>query len=833
MIHTAKGGTTLVVPFQPELALLIPHAKAMVHNGERLLVMPNGPEEAKLCRNLGVPVPSPIFTRYDWPGDRPPWEIQKFTAGLMAESPRAYVLNTMGCVDADTEYLSPEGWRRIADYRSGPVAEYRPGVREIGFVEPEQFVKLPCPEMIRFKTSRGVDQLLSPEHRVLYETRAGLVKVSSAEDIEARYQTMEDRGVMFRTTYRVAGTSGLPLTDAQIRLQVAVNADGSTIQGSSKVSVRVKKARKVERIRMLLDVAGVDYTEGPSGDHRAFRFTPPEPKHTFDGWWGATQAQLEIIGDELHRWDGTERKAGSKSFSTFHKSAADFAQYAYSACGMRASVNSVTRERRGRTDTEWVVFASARSNLAGLVGVNTDGTRRRNVWREPSPDGFKYCFMVPSTFLLLRRNGCIFATGNTGKTRSAIWATDYLMKLGKVKRALILSPLSTLTIVWERELFATVPYRRARVLYGPKQKRLDALAADADFYIVNHHGLLVLGEALLRKKFDAIIIDELAIFRNRATELWKAANRLVQPAPYAWGLTGSPTPHSPMDAYGQARLLTPGRVPRTKGMWEDMTMRKITQFKSVARPEANTIIHEAMQPSVRFTREDVMELPDTIYVDRKVEPDVEAKRAYKLLFDKMRTTTQDGRTITAANEGVLTMKLLQVACGYIYADDKTVYELPNKARLSALEELVDECDAKLLVFVPFVHALKGVAEHLRKAGNSVEVVYGETTKAARDRIFHRFKTEPDPRIIVAHPQTMAHGLTLTEANTIVWYAPVPNLEIYEQANARITRPGQTRKTLIAHLAGTNVERATYKRLRERASMQGMLLQMFKEQGVEF
>ncbi len=517
MIHVAKSGTTIVVPYQHELALLIPHAKTMVHNGERLLVMPNGPEETKLCRNLGVPVPSPIFTRYDWPGDRPPWEIQKITAGVMAENSRAYVLNTMG----------------------------------------------------------------------------------------------------------------------------------------------------------------------------------------------------------------------------------------------------------------------------------------------------------------------------TGKTRSAIWATDYLMKLGKVKRVLILAPLSTISIVWERELFATVPYRRVKVLYGARQKRLDLLAQDADFYVINHHGLLVLDDALRGKRFDAIIIDELAIFRNRATELWKAANRLIGQAPYAWGLTGSPTPHSPMDAYGQARLLTPGRVPRTKGMWEDMTMRKITQFRAVARPEANTIIHEAMQPSVRYTREDVMELPDTVYVDRKVDPDAEAKRAYKLLFDKMRTTTQDGRSITAANEGVLTMKLLQVACGYIYADDKTVYELPNKARLAALEEFVEECEAKLLVFVPFVHALKGVSEHLRRAGHAVEIVYGETTKAARDRIFHAFKSQTDPRIIVAHPQTMAHGLTLTEASTVVWYAPVPNLEIYEQANARITRPGQTRKTLIAHLAGTNVERATYKRLRERASMQGMLLQMFKEQGVEF
>lgn len=427
----------------------------------------------------------------------------------------------------------------------------------------------------------------------------------------------------------------------------------------------------------------------------------------------------------------------------------------------------------------------------------------------------------------------VLSTMGTGKTKSCIYAADFLLNESRAKKVLIVAPLSTLTPVWEQELFATVPHRKWVVLHGSKPARLKALATDVDFYIINHHGLGVLGQALVKKKFDVVILDELAIFRRKTTELWKAAATVVGSVKFVWGLTGSPTPKAPTDAWAQVRMLTPARVPRTFTAFKDMTMRQITQFKAVERPEAVSIVHQAMQPSIRFTRDAIMELPPTSYVDRKVELNNEAKRAYKMLFDKMRALTSDGKSITAVNEGVLQNKLMQVACGYIYTDNKTVYELPNSNRLDALEEVIDECDRKLLVFVPYVHALTGIAAHLRSKGHSVETVSGSTPIGARNRIFAAFKNEANPRIIVAHPQCMSHGLTLTEANTVVWYAPTQSLEIYEQANARVTRPGQEVKTFIVHLFGTPVERMTYSRLKHRGKMQGLLLDLFSRQEVEF
>lgn len=427
----------------------------------------------------------------------------------------------------------------------------------------------------------------------------------------------------------------------------------------------------------------------------------------------------------------------------------------------------------------------------------------------------------------------VLSTMGTGKTRAALFASDYLQSSSAVRRILIAAPLSTLTPVWEQELFRVLPGRRAIVLYGDRAKRLKLLAQEADYYVINHHGLHLLRDALIERGFDVVVIDELAIFRNKGTQLWKAASAVIN-APsvkYVWGLTGSPTPKSPVDAWAQIRLLTPARVPRTMTGFRDMTMRQITAFKWTERPEASGIVHAAMQPSVRYSRDDVMELPETTYVDRDIKLSDEAKRAYKMMVDKMRMLGTSGQAITAVNEGVLQSKLLQVAGGFIYTDTHGVYHIPNDDRLRVLEELIDETDHKVLVFVPFVHALKGVAEHLEAAGESVAVVHGATSRAARDRIFNAFQTKTNPRVIIAHPETMAHGLTLTQANTIIWYTPTPRLDIYEQANARITRPGQVNKTLIVHLSGTPVEKLTYARLRKRGQMQGILLDLFSNQEV--
>lgn len=422
----------------------------------------------------------------------------------------------------------------------------------------------------------------------------------------------------------------------------------------------------------------------------------------------------------------------------------------------------------------------------------------------------------------------------TGKTKSALWAADYLLKTRQAKRVLIAAPLSTLNMVWGSEIFHTLTGSEVRVLHGDRAKRLRLLAEDAQWFVVNHHGLVVLKKELIDREFDVVIIDELAVFRNKSTELWKAANAVVSaPATkFAWGMTGSPTPTAPTDAWAQVRLLTPSRTVRTMSQFRDITMRKVSDFRWAPRANATETVHAAMQPAIRFSRDSVMELPETTFVDRAVVPDLEAAKAYRLLEDKMRTLTNAGESVTAANEGILHNKLLQVACGYLYTDRGTVYVLPNSQRLKALEETIAETDRKVIVFVPYVAGLQGITDHLRQCGHSVELVYGATSSGARDKIFRAFQEDIEPRILVAHPACMQHGLTLTSANTIVWWGPPQSLETYDQACARITRPGQTSKTLIVHLIGHRVERLTYSRLKSRSKSQNFLLELFRDQEIE-
>lgn len=462
----------------------------------------------------------------------------------------------------------------------------------------------------------------------------------------------------------------------------------------------------------------------------------------------------------------------------------------------------------------------------------------------PSPilTRFNWCGLKPwhtqrVTAALLSENhrAYVLSEIGTGKTLAAIFAAEFLRTLGLVKRVLVAAPLSTLSLVWENELFKAAPRSIVHVLHGTKAKRIELLRQDADWYIINHHGLPLILDQLIARKFDLIILDELAVFRNKSSGLWKAADKLLTttaPAPaYAWGMTGAPRPKAPTDAWAQIRLLTPNNTTRTFTRFRDATMQQVTSFKWAERMGANEIVFSQMQPSVRFALDDVHELPPLILRDVSVPLEKPAQTAYKMMVDKLWMMSSKGE-ITAANEGVLQSKLLQVACGFIYTDAHKVYNLPNKPRLDALLDICQASEKKVIVFVPFVHALGVVADTLRKAGEIVEIVHGGTPKGQRDKIFTAFQSTLFPHVLVAHPQCMAHGLTLTAATTIVWFTATNNSETYQQANGRIRRPGQTSKTQIIHLTGTPIERLAYGRLKSRGKMQGLLLEMFKEQELD-
>lgn len=451
-----------------------------------------------------------------------------------------------------------------------------------------------------------------------------------------------------------------------------------------------------------------------------------------------------------------------------------------------------------------------------------------------------------SNFMAMNNRAFVLNSMGLGKTLSALWAYDYLRSVKLVKKVLVVCPLSTMERTWADEIFRSFPHLDAVVLYGTAEKRKKLLKQNVHIYIINTDGIKTVRDELAKREdIDLVIVDELALFRNASTDRWKVMDTIAnkQTPRRVWGMTGSPTPNAPIDAWAQCRLLTPTRsdLPRYFNKARDAVMRQISQYTFVPREDALDTVKGWMQPAIRYALDDVIDLPPQIFINRDAEMTKEQAAAYKDMVAKLAAEYEGGQ-ILAVNEAVKIGKLVQIACGTAYSGDGGTVVLPAAPRVAVVQEVIEESEGKVIVFVPYTAVLNSLARELAgpveavasKLTNdyimgTVAVVSGDTPKQARDDIFRRFQEPQDPlRIIVANPATMSHGLTLTAATTIAWYAPIHSNEIYGQACARVRRPGQKRTTVIVHIAGSPIERKIYDRLQQKESVQGTLLEMFKE-----
>lgn len=427
----------------------------------------------------------------------------------------------------------------------------------------------------------------------------------------------------------------------------------------------------------------------------------------------------------------------------------------------------------------------------------------------------------------------------TGKTKCILWAWHYLRSQKRCGRLLVVAPLSTLNFTWAREIFATLGSDiKYSILHGSKKKRFQLLSdPETEIFIINHDGVKLIKDEI--KKYpdiDVVAIDELAVFRNAGSDRTKAMRDVARPMQWAWGMTGSPMPTAPTDVYGQAMIITPDRIPKAFRQFEHDLMYKVSQFTWKPKEDAIERAFNVMQPAVRFTLDDVVELPDII--ERNVDVDMGAVqlKTYKDLVLHAQALVQGGMEINAANAGAVMMKLLQVSMGWVYTKDANGNDatavLDNQNRLDALLDGVTSTSNKCLVFVPFKHALQGVSDFFNDPKVKVEhaVVSGDTPANHRADLFNAFQNTSKYRVLLAHPQCLAHGITLTAADTVIWFAPITSLEIYEQANRRIRRVGQKHKQQIIHLQSTPVEKKIYRILRDHQQVQNKFLDLFEELG---
>ena len=432
-----------------------------------------------------------------------------------------------------------------------------------------------------------------------------------------------------------------------------------------------------------------------------------------------------------------------------------------------------------------------------------------------------------AAFLTLNRKAFCLNEQGTGKTGSVIWAADYLMKHDRIRRVLVICPLSIMDSAWRADLFKFAMHRTVDIAYGAADKRRAIIRGHAEFVIINFDGVEIVADEIARAGFDLIVVDEANAYKNAQTKRWKVLNSLVKPETWLWMLTGTPAAQSPVDAYGLAKLVNPTGVPKFFTTFKEMVMTKMTQFRWIPKENATQTVFNALQPAIRYTKDECLDLPEMVYVKRKVELTKQQQKYYDLLKNKM-IIQAAGEEITSVNAAVNMSKLLQISCGAVYADTGEAVEFDIKNRYAVLKEVIEESSQKVLVFVPFKHAIDILTQKLLDDGIPAEIIRGDVSPAKRTDIFKRFQETPNPQVLVIQPQAAAHGVTLTAANTVVWWGPTSSLETYAQANARVHRSGQKHHCTVVQLYGSGVEKHVYTLLDNKIDVHTKIVELYKE-----
>jgi SNF2 family DNA or RNA helicase len=462
----------------------------------------------------------------------------------------------------------------------------------------------------------------------------------------------------------------------------------------------------------------------------------------------------------------------------------------------------------------------------------------RHYYNWPRPARFAKVFdhqYATADFVTLHNKCFVLNEMGTSKTASVLWACDYLMQEKKIKKVLIVTTLSTVNDVWLNEIFSVCMHRTALILHNTAEKRKEMLARDVDFYIINHAGLQIIAkDVIARKDIDLIIVDEASTYRNAMNEQYKVLDKVIKNKK-AWLLTGAPCPNAPTDAWALARLVDRSRVPDHFSQFRRMTMNQVSTYKWAPKPGSHQMAFDALQPAIRFKKADCLTLPPITFTTRACGLSAEQAKAYQQMKTHL-VAEAKLQTISAVNAADKISKLRQILCGSIKDADSGQYiTLDHTPRLNVLKETIEQASAKVIVVVPFkgiVHALRQELNEWhasRGTGRRVEIINGDVPAKRRSEIFQDFRDDPALNEIICHPAVMAHGLNLTHADMLIFYAPIYSNDQSGQVMDRINRPGQQLHMTIVRIEANAMERAIYAMLEGKQQSQENMLSLFKKE----
>jgi SNF2 family DNA or RNA helicase len=396
-----------------------------------------------------------------------------------------------------------------------------------------------------------------------------------------------------------------------------------------------------------------------------------------------------------------------------------------------------------------------------------------------------------------------------------------------VSSVLVIAPKRVAEDTWTREASKWDHLQGLRVspVLGSQRQRIQALSRKADIYVIGRDNVqwLVTRYGKLWP-FDMVVIDELSSFKNPQAKRFRELRKVMPMVERVVGLTGTPSPNGLMDLWAEIYLLDRGeRLGRTIGAYREQWFRPALQngfvvYKWAPVRGAEEQIRERISDiCVSMSAADYLELPDRIDREIPVKLSDDEMQQYRLLERTQILQLESGEVVAALNAAAVMTKLLQLSNGSAYADDGSVVRI-HERKLDALEEIVDTTDGPVLVFYSFRHDLQAIKDRIPEARE----LSGPDDISAWNR--------GEIRVLLAHPASVGYGLNLQDGgHVIVWYGLTWSLELYQQANARLHRQGQTRPVIIHHLiAEGTVDEQVMRALKAKDTGQSALLAALKE-----
>lgn len=420
-----------------------------------------------------------------------------------------------------------------------------------------------------------------------------------------------------------------------------------------------------------------------------------------------------------------------------------------------------------------------------------------------------------------------------GKTVSTLTAINRLINYSfEVTKVLVIAPLRVAEHTWAEECDKWEHLKGLKIskVLGSEKKRSEALSTQADIYVINRENVAWLvathGYLFHNHFFDMVVIDELSSFKSSKSTRWKALKAVRPFLGRVVGLTGTPAPNGYIDLWAQMYLIDKGDrlgkfITRYRETYFSSVGRGNVVFRYDLRPEAqnkiNTLISDIC---ISMKAEDYLELPKRLDYFNKIDLGKFKKDYNKFERDcVLELFTEEDETITAASAAALSNKLLQFSGGAVYDEEHNTHVIHTK-KLEALEDVVEAANGEpILLFYAFKHEESRIIEHFKNL-RVVKLDTPETIKAWNSG-------EID--IAIAHPASVGHGLNLQHGgNIIVWYGLTWSLELYQQANARLHRQGQSKPVKIYHLISEGtIDEEIVKALSNKDKTQNGLMQAVK------